>query len=156
MIVGFIPRGKIMKPISKIVNGFVDFGNRGKLANIINTTIGEEAHHMIPWNKLGDDVVQEAAYAGFHMNAEINGKALQKYSALIGEGLHGNHPAYDKFVQKRMNDFMDDTINPENTRKFLEEVLIPELNSLIDDAIDSGMNLNTYFRDVINPLNGIN
>ena len=31
-----------------------------------------------------------------------------------------------------------------------------ELNNFIDKAIGSGMNLNTYFRDVVNPLNGIN
>ena len=97
------------------------------------------------------------AYAGFHMNAEINWKALQKYTKLTCEGLHGNYPAYDKLIQKRMDDFiMDGRINPENAKEFLEEILISQLNSLIDEAMDSGMNLKTYFRDVINPLNGIN
>ncbi|OEJ99128.1 hypothetical protein A8C32_08105 [Flavivirga aquatica] len=181
MLVGFIPGGKILKPVSKIVknsnaalagwkiitkigddtvslsfkviNGVVEFGNRSKLTKIIKTTSLEEAHHIIPWNKLDNEVIQEAAYAGFHMNAKINGRALQKFSSLTGDGLHGNHPAYDKYVQKRLNDFIWKT--SKEARNFLEEILIPELNEHIDDAVDSTMNLNAYFRDVINPANGI-
>ncbi|WP_146746622.1 AHH domain-containing protein [Sinomicrobium soli] len=181
IIVGFIPGGKIMKPVTKIVkgtaawkiignvgrksvslsfnvvDGLVTFGSRSKLATVIKTTALEEAHHIIPWNKLGDEVVQEAAYAGFHMNSAVNGKALQKYTALTGEGIHGNHPAYDKFVQYKLDEFKSSNIlTSDNASEFLNNSLIPELNNLIDEAIGSGMNLNTYFRDVVNPLNGIN
>lgn len=65
------------------------------------------------------------------MNAAVNGKALQKYTALTGDGLHGNHPAYDKFVQKRLDDFTDQgSYTAEEAKNFLENSLIPELNDL--------------------------
>lgn len=183
IIVGFVPGGKFVKPITrvvrgtqawkviaktgsktvslsfKVVNGVVTFGNRSKLREIIATTALEEAHHIIPWAKRNHKVVQEAAYEGFHMNSKANGKALQKFSSLTGEGLHGNHPAYDKFIQKRLDDFQIEkgvNLNPENSSQFINESLLPELDILINEAKNSGMNLNTYFRDVINPANGIN
>ncbi|MDO5981359.1 AHH domain-containing protein [Flavivirga spongiicola] len=178
ILVSIVPGGKILKPIAKvvkgtkawkvaakvgdktvtlsfkIVNGIVDFGSRSKLAQVISTNAFEEAHHIIPWNKLDNEIIQEAAYAGFHMNAEVNGRALTKFTSLTGEGIHGNHPAYDKFVQKRLNDYIGNS--SEAAREFLEEVLIPELNEHIDDAVNSTMNLNTYFKEVVNPANGIN
>ncbi len=177
LLVSIVPGGKVLKPVTKIakgtkawkitakvgdrtvkltfkvIDGVVNFGSRSKLATIIKTTPLEEAHHIVPWNKLEHEVIQEAAYAGFHMNAEVNGRALKKFTALTGEGIHGNHPAYDKYVQKRLNDFIGET--SEEAKEFLEDILIPELNEHIDDAIESTMNLNTYFRDVINPANGI-
>ncbi len=184
MIVGFIPGGKILKPISKVVknsdvalagwkvivkigddtvklsfkvvNGFVDFGSRSKLATIIKTTALEEAHHILPWNKLSDPVIQEAAYAGFHMNAKINGRALQKFSSLTGDGIHGNHPAYDKYVQKRLDDFSNGIFDSDSAKDFLDNTLIPKLNEFIDLATDSGLNLNEYFKQVVNPPLGIN
>lgn len=51
-----------------------------------------------------------------------NGIGLEKYTKLIGKGMHGNHPAYDK-----------------------QEELIPDLKEKIIKAKNSGMNLNEYF-----------
>ena len=131
----------------KVVNGLVDFGSGSKLADIIHTTAFEEAHHIIPWNRLNDNVIQEAAYAGFHMNSKVNGKALQKYTKLTGEGLHGNHPQYDIYVQNRLQAFKDlGAFEPEGAKRFLENVLIPELDQLIEAAKKSSLNLNEYFR----------
>lgn len=186
MIVGFLPGGKVLKPISRVVknsdvalagwkviikvgdetigltfkmiDGFVNFGSRSKLASIIKTTSLEEAHHIISWTKFkNNSVVQEAAYAGFHMNSEINGRALQKYTALTGEGLHGNHPAYDDVVTHLINEFKDETteFTPETAKDFLENTLIPQLNGLIDEASISEQNLNSFFRDIIKPRLGI-
>ena len=173
-LVGLVPGGKLLKPAArlvrgvdnvwkvvvkvgddvveltaKVVNGVVDFGNRSKLAQVIATTAGEEAHHIIPWTRFkGNRVVQEAAFDGFHMNSKVNGRALQKYTSLTGEGLHGNHPQYDTYVQKLMDNFVEDNpaFSSEQARNFLERELIPELNTLIDQAKLSGLNLNEYFR----------
>ncbi len=132
----------------KVVNGLVDFGSRSKLAKIINTTAFEEAHHILPWNKLNNEVIQEAAYAGFHMNSKVNGKALKKYTSLTGEGLHGNHPQYDIYVEKLLNEFKTDNIGftSEIAKDYLENELIPNLIDLIDAAKNSNLNLNEYFR----------
>ncbi|MHA7056063.1 AHH domain-containing protein [Aquimarina sp. M1] len=182
LIVSIIPGGKLLTPVTriargtqawkmaikvgdnvinlsyKVVNGVVDFGSRGKLAEVIGTVAGQEAHHLLPWGKRTHQVIQEAAYDGFHMNARKNGRALEKFSALTGDGLHGNHPAYDRFVEFRLDQFEANinALSPENASEFLDEMLLPELNGHIDDAIDSGMNLNTYFREVINPDFGLN
>ncbi|MCK0158805.1 hypothetical protein MWU65_16560 [Cellulophaga sp. F20128] len=82
------------------------------------------------------------------MNAEINGKAIQKYTKLTGEGLHGNHPQYDIYIQKLLNDFKIDNpgFSPELAKYFLEYELIPELDNLIDLAKNTNLNLNEYFR----------
>ncbi|TDU43197.1 HNH/ENDO VII superfamily nuclease [Gelidibacter sediminis] len=139
----------------KVVNGLVEFGSRSKLADIINTTTLEEAHHILPWNKLNNEVIQEAAYAGFHMNSKVNGKALKKYTSLTGEGLHGNHPAYDKYVQKRLDDFANNNFDSNGAKDFLEKSLIPKLDELIELAKSSNLNLNEYFKQVINPPLGL-
>ena len=82
------------------------------------------------------------------MNAEINSRALKKYTKLTGEGLHGNHPQYDIYVQKSFSNFKIDNpgFTPELAKDFLENELIPELDELIELAKSSGLNLNEYFR----------
>ncbi len=142
--------GKATKLIFTVVNGVVEFGSRSKLAQIIGTTVSQEAHHIIPWaEKITElPVIQKAARAGFHMNAKINGIALEKYSTLIGTGLHGNHPVYNTFVEKRIQRFTDITSNltPEIAKDYLEKKLIPELLEKIELAKNSGLNLNEFFK----------
>ena len=143
--------GKSTNLIFKVVNGVVEFGSSSKLATIIGTNAGQEAHHIIPWAKSINSVIQKAARAGFHMNAKINGIALQKYSSLTGAGLHGNHPAYNTFVERRLQGFINNTSNltPEVAKDFLERELIPDLLDFIELAKNSGMNLNDYFKTLI-------
>ncbi|CAL2107151.1 conserved exported hypothetical protein [Tenacibaculum sp. 190524A02b] len=143
--------GKATNLTYKVVGGVVNFGNRSKLADIIGTVAGHEAHHLIPWAKRTQEVIQKAARAGFHMNAKVNGISLKKFSKLTGDGLHGNHPAYDKFVQKRIDDFINKTNNltPEIAKDFLEKELIPDLLDYIELAKKSGLNLNEYFKTLL-------
>ncbi|WP_024770553.1 hypothetical protein [Aquimarina macrocephali] len=181
LIVGFIPGGKLLRPIAritkgtlawklvvkvgnqsvsltyKVVGGVVTFGSRSKLAQIIVKAAGEEAHHMIPWALRGDDVVQEAAYAGFHMNAKVNGRALKKFSSLTPDGIHGNHPAYNEVTQFLLDKFKQGVPNfsPEQAADFLEGNLIPRLDNWIEAAKGSGLNLNEYFKQIVKPELGI-
>ncbi|MCG8762818.1 hypothetical protein G1K46_08750 [Tenacibaculum finnmarkense] len=145
--------GKETKLVFKVVSGVVTFGSRSKLAKIIAVKTGEEAHHIIPWAIRINNVIQKASKAGFHMNAKVNGIALKKYNKLIGEGLHGNHPAYNAFVNFRLNKFKG--TSPEVAKAFLEKELIPDLLDYIDIAKKSGLNLNEYFKKVVNPPLGI-
>lgn len=146
---------KSYKLTYKVINNVVDFGDRGQLATILKTSSNIEAHHIIPWKKCTNAVVQAAARVGFHPNMVQNGIGLQKYSRLIGSGLHGNHPAYDNFVLHRLNTFQRNGFSPESANTFLVNNLIPELKNLIIKAKNSNMNLNEYFKKVANPANGI-
>ncbi|MGG8498139.1 AHH domain-containing protein, partial [Tenacibaculum sp. TC6] len=143
--------GKATKLVFDVINGVVEFGSRSDLVKMIGTKVGEEAHHIIPWAQKTLDVVQEAARAGFHMNAKINGIALQKYSKLIGEGLHGNHPAYNTFVERAIQNFTKSkpNFNPEQAKEFLEKELIPDLLGYIERAKNSGLNLNEFFKTLL-------
>jgi len=182
LIVSIIPGGKILKAVKiipgseiawkkivrwgensatltyTVINGLIDFGNRSQLAQLLGTTANIEAHHIIPWIAGGThDVVQAAARNGFHLNMIENGIGLEKFTTLVGTGLHGNHPAYDRYVLKRLDDFSEQGSNftPEQANNFISNQLIPDLKGFIVTASDSGLNLNEYFKQVVNPSIGI-
>ncbi len=141
------------------VGSKIQFGDRSLLASILGNVGNIEAHHIIPWKKGGNHpLVQLAANAGFHLNHIYNGIGLPKFSRLTGDGLHGNHPAYDKYIEYRLNRFME--LNPHATAldasEFLQDTLIGEMKTLILKAQtwNSG-SLNDYFKDVINPSLGL-
>ena len=79
-----------------------------------------------------------------------NGIGLEKYTELIGNGIHGNHPVYNKYVNSKLDKFLEKNpnITPEQANKFLQEELIPDLKEKIIKAKDSGMNLNEYFKGI--------
>ena len=60
-----------------------------------------------------------------------NGIGLEKYTKLIGNGIHGNHPAYDKYVKTQLDRFNKIGLTPEQANKFLQEELIPDLKEKI-------------------------
>ncbi|MFK8264877.1 AHH domain-containing protein [Capnocytophaga cynodegmi] len=137
----------------KRVGNKIDFGNRRDLATILGTTDNIEAHHILPWKICENDIViQKAAMDGFHPNMLENGLGLEKYTKLIENGMHGNHPAYDNYVRTKLEDFMleNPKITPEQANKFLQEELIPDLKTKIIEAQNSGLNLNEYFKTITN------
>ena len=77
-----------------------------------------------------------------------NGIGLEKYTKLIGKGMLGNHPAYDKYVKTQLDRFNKIGLTPEQANKFLQEELIPDLKKRIIEAKNSGMNLNEYFKNI--------
>jgi len=58
------------------------------------------------------------AEAGFHLNDELNGLLLNPYSKVLGNGVHGNHPAYSKFVENRLEFFSKRQYTPESAKKY--------------------------------------
>lgn len=66
-----------------------------------------------------------------------------------------NHPAYDKYVQKRLDDFVNNNFDSSRAKDFLEKNLIPKLDELIELAKNSNLNLNEYFKQVVNPPLGL-
>lgn len=133
-------------------NTIVFVGGSGKLATLIIKKAGEEAHHIIPWVLRSNDVVQAAARAGFHMSKPLNGKALKKFSSLTPDGIHAKHPQYTEYVQRQIDEFIASKPNytPQQAADFLEKVLIPDLDRLIELAKGSGLRLNEYFRNLLN------
>lgn len=134
-------------------NGVITFGNRSNLATILGT-IDDEAHHILTWTKSGrHPVVQAAAKDGFHLNTFENGIGLSKYRKSLGEGIHGNHPAYDDYVVHKLSEFKRDYPNftPELANEHIQKNIIPHMKDLIEDASNSAHNLNEYFKQVVNP-----
>ncbi len=142
---------------TKVTDDLIDFGDkdalRSQLKNILKTTDDIEAHHLIPLGKSNHPVIQLAAKDGFHPNLVENGLGLKKYTKLTGEGIHGNHPAYDKFIDYRLNEA--GSLTPKTANEFVQKQLIPELKVQISNAQNSGLNLNEYFKQVVNPNYGI-
>lgn len=99
------------------------------------------------------NVVQLAALDGFHPNLVENGLGLEKYSKLVGEGMHGNHPAYDAYINSRLDAFStaNPDLTPRDANKYLQETLIPEIKNKIIEAKNSNLNLNNYFKTKVNP-----
>lgn len=87
-----------------ILNGLVDFGDRGFLRTVLGVTNPlREAHHVIPWNKTNHPLVQSAGKGNFHMNHPKNGMELEKFRFSNPNGVHANHPAYNDKVEGLMN-----------------------------------------------------
>ena len=133
-------------------DGLLDFGTSHQLAKILGTEgTGLQAHHLISWNLRNEPLVQKAAETGFHINSATNGVALEKYTKLIGDGLHANHPAYDDFIQHTFEEYVITNkgyknITGESAKNFLENTLIPELKKHIETAKSFDGNLNDYFK----------
>lgn len=102
--------GKFLKAITKAdggttklvfdtVNGIIDFGNRGQLAQVLNTSgTSLRAHHVIPWRFNDNPIVQAAAKYNkhWHPNDFFNGKEVEyvRHS--------GSHDTYDTWVRSKL------------------------------------------------------
>jgi len=136
-----------MLKLGKNADGLFTFGNPNELGKILKTSgTTLQAHHLIPWALKDNPVVQKAAEAGFHLNDELNGLLLKSYSKELGNGVHGNHPAYSEYVRKKIFQFGQTKFTPETAKNYLENNLIPELRHYILMAEKSGMNLNDFFK----------
>jgi len=75
---------------------------------------------------------------------------LKPYSKELGNGVHGNHPAYSKFVENMFNKIKNkQQLTPEQAKAFIEKELIPLLQIEINKAISSGLSLNQHFKSLL-------
>jgi len=141
---------KIFLNFTRRADGLIDFGSPNQLGKILKTNGATlQAHHLIPWALKDNPVVQKAAEAGFHLNDELNGLRLKPYSKELGNGVHGNHPAYSTYVSNQFTDFEKYATNPQVAKEFIEKELIPDLKNKIEKANKSGLSLNEYFKKYI-------
>jgi hypothetical protein len=64
------------------------------------TSLGGQAHHIIPFEMRSHDLVQRAARGGFNMNGANNGIRLDLEQHL------GSHPRYNAAVSKKLDDIL--------------------------------------------------
>ncbi|MCC9073523.1 fibronectin type III domain-containing protein [Flavobacterium sp. F-65] len=149
----------------KVVNGSIDFTSdaaksnlRSQIKNFLGTKSGIDAHHVLPLGRCEHPIVQAAARNGYHPNLPESILGLEHYDEALQVGLHQNHPAYDNFIEFRLNKFMEKgNLSPDACNDFIQKQLIPELKAEIFNAKNStSKNLNTYFKEIINPKYGIN
>jgi hypothetical protein len=149
----------------KLVNGSIDFTSdaaksnlRSQIKNFLGTKSGIDAHHVLPLGRCDHPIVQAAARNGYHPNLPESILGLEHYDEALQVGLHQNHPAYDNFIEFRLNKFMEKgNLSPDACNDFIQKQLIPELKAEIFNAKNStSKNLNTYFKEIINPRYGIN
>jgi len=137
--------------MTKNAKGVVEFGSGSQLRGVIGLVDkGMEAHHIVPWALRENTVIQKAADAGFHMNDKLNGMGLKKYSKELLEGVHGNHPAYNDFVEGQLTKFaekMGDKLTPKAAKDYLQNTLIPTLKNKIKAVEKAGGNLNDAFKN---------
>lgn len=114
------------KLVWKLVNGAVEFGDRGQLRKILNLAVGNPlvAHHIIPWAQGGNELVQRAAKSAnaFHMNEVLNGIAIAAWRN------QPNHVAYNNLINSRLDNFRD--LNPNATPDECYEFLEGLINSV--------------------------
>ncbi len=133
---------------SKTAGGLIEFGSRGVIATSVKaTTVGNEIHHLIPWGKRVENLVQKAAEVAedgtaFHMNHPGNGIELTPFrldQTILDQGVHANHPAYDTRVVQEMDDIWNELTNIYGNNipaKVARERLI-KLQNIIRDAIQN-------------------
>ncbi|HAD33213.1 MAG TPA: hypothetical protein DCF44_01710 [Chitinophagaceae bacterium] len=97
------------------VGDIITFGNRSDLRTVLEITdAANDAHHLIPWAKQDHELVQIAAKANntpFHMNHPKNGKELKRFRLDQGDGIHGNHPAYNTKVENKLDELLEELEN---------------------------------------------
>ena len=73
-----------------------------KVSSTSTTAVSEavmESHHIIPKQHMGHQLVKEAIKEGFKFNGPENIIRLEKFSKVTNIGRHGNHPAYNNYVE---------------------------------------------------------
>ena len=102
----------IQKSLPYIVNattGLISFGKRADLRVLLNVTDPLlEAHHIIPWGKSDNILVQRAASAS---NKPFNGIEATKFRLDTNTGQHANHPAYDILVERDLTAQWNQLVN---------------------------------------------
>lgn len=123
----------------KVVGNAIDFGNRGQLRKVLGLLPGDplQAHHIIPWAKRNNGIVQQAAKSGsaFHMNEALNGIAVAAWRN------QPNHNLYNNRVQA-LFDALPSNLTPDQAHDAVTNIV-----NTIRAAIVN--NPNTHLNDLI-------
>ncbi|NRB65350.1 MAG: HNH endonuclease, partial [Saprospiraceae bacterium] len=79
--------------------------NSGQLKAIMQTGVGQQAHHIMPWAKRTNPIIQKAAKSGkFHINDTFNGINL---NLDVHKGYSRAHWLYDTRLQNVLDEMND-------------------------------------------------
>ncbi len=115
-----------------LVNGIVDFGSRNstKFRRMVGLVTGDprQAHHIIPWGKRLNDLVQKAARAGktFHINEALNAVPVEAWRN------QPNHNIYDQNVQNLL-DTLPDNLTPNEAYDEILSIIDTIRNTIINN-----------------------
>lgn len=139
-----LPSGQTLKWLKDATGKITFGGNQADLAKWVVTQANEQAHHIITWTKGGGHkLTLLAAKAGFHLNDPFNGIAL--VARIGGEGIHANHPNYDKYMLKLLDQEYSSTMSADDAMEAINERIIPKLLDHINIAKSQNKSLNEYF-----------
>jgi hypothetical protein len=160
--------------LSQYGDELITFGSRFDINKMhVLKGIDEQVHHLVPWELRYHDVVQIAARDDFHMNDAANGLVLtgyQRFQLVVEEllgvlfkltpdearslqvrGIHASHPAYNKYVEFRLDEFANgfeaiEDITPQEARQFIEHELLTELVTETIQAANDVTRINEHFK----------
>ncbi len=100
-----------------------------------------QEHHIFPRQFKNNDVVRGARDEGLKFEGAENKLPVEKFNRSSGNGRHGNHPDYNKEVQRRINEFKKDNPNwtKEDALKFIRSQ-IKDLKQKIEANPDKKVN----------------
>lgn len=146
MIFGFVPGGKVLKPVVRITsniakyrkvikvgestinlafevtNGVVDFGARNstKFRKTVGLVVGEsaQAHHILSRNLRNHRAIQKAAKSGnsFHIDEALNGIPIEAWRN------QPNHNLYDQRLTELLN-AIPSTLSEDDTYKRIKSII---------------------------------
>ena len=119
-------------------------GGRSKMSKLMKEYLdmaGKEAHHLIPWELRGHDIMEILAKKGWHMSNPI------KNGIPIPSNLHGNHPNVNNGVNNILNRLIDDNKITEAMTN--SEVLqrMQKLTDKLSEEVTAAINSNTYINN---------
>ena len=128
--------------------GKISFGSRNFLNTVIAAPSGTQAHHIIPWDLLEHQTIQNASkvdgLSPWHMNNPVNGIALGPVQHL------GSHPQYTGAVSNKLK-YINDTYGSTNSCALKTEELANEIRAIIV----ANPNLTVNDPAVVNLINNI-
>lgn len=136
--------GTKVKLTYNVINGVIDFGNRGQLRKVLGLAVGnsDQAHHLIPWSSRTKMAVQRAAKSGsaFHMNEALNGIAVAAWRN------QPNHNIYNNVIDAKLDNFRD--LNPNATPQECYDFITDLVQDIRTWVIN---NPNSHLNDIVLP-----
>ena len=112
-------------------------------------------HHLNPQQHKNHEIVKEARKEGFKQDGKENKIPLEKYNKETGDGQHGNHPKYNEYTKKELDNFAEKnpTRQPQESLEFVRN-MVKDLKAKISENPKAKINdlFNSNF-PVVSPDN---
>ncbi|MFN8431862.1 MAG: AHH domain-containing protein [Spirosomataceae bacterium] len=114
-----------------------------------------QKHHLNPQQHKNHEIVKEARKEGFKQDGKENKIPLEKYNKETGDGQHGNHPKYNEYTKKELDNFAEKNParQPQESLEFVRN-MVKDLKAKISENPKAKINdlFNSNF-PVVSPDN---